>query len=349
MKIRDLEFFLLEGGRNGSTGGRSSLLVRLAAGAGSEGWGEATVTWRSDEPAARRNALLPVVIGRSVFDIEELLTLDELRESALRSAVEMASWDLIGRIVGQPLCHLMGGSFRCRVPLTIRIPSGPAPRVAQWSRELAGQGFHAQVISATGQPDDDIHTVSAIRQSLGERIQLRLDGQGRYDLATARDLCAELEYAQLECFFDPLLIMELHELAALARQVSVPLGACRMLRTLGDVFVLARLGSLPMAMIDLQHVGGLSVARKCAAVAEAAGLSVSLSCSSWSGLGIAAIVQLAAATPAMKTAHACEYHQLNHELLPDWPEVVDGLVAVPQGPGLGVRPDRTRIERLLAG
>jgi len=349
MKISDVEFLLVQGRQGKPIGARPSLLVRLAAGSRLAGWGEATVAWRGDETVARRNVLLPVLVGRSVFDVEELLTLDELREPALRSAVEMAAWDLMARAVGQPLCHLLGGSFRRRVPLTIRIPPGPPARVAQWSRELAQQGFHAQVISASGQPDEDVRAVLAIRQNVGDHIPLRLDGQGRYDLATARDLCAELEYAQLECFFDPLLVMELHELAALARQVSVPLGACRALRTLNDMFVLARLGSVPMAVIDLQHVGGLTAARKCAAVAEAAGVSVSLSCSSWSGLGIAAMVHLAAATPALKTAHACNYDQLNHDLLPDWPEVADGLVAVPQGAGLGVEPDRAQIERMQAG
>jgi L-alanine-DL-glutamate epimerase-like enolase superfamily enzyme len=102
-------------------------------------------------------------------------------------------------------------------------------------------------------------------------------------------------------------------------------------------------------VIDVQRVGGLSAARKCAAVAEAAGVSASLSCSSASGLGIAAMVQLAAATPALRTAHECDYSYLSHDLLVDWPEVVDGLLAVPQGPGLGVQPDRAKIEQMQSG
>ncbi|MBN2217908.1 MAG: hypothetical protein JW719_11090 [Pirellulales bacterium] len=342
MKISDIELFLIEGS-NGKPEARPSLLVRLTASPRIEGWGEAAVSWREDEPAARRGALLPALVGRSVFDVEELLTLDELREPALRSAVETAALDLMARAVGQPLCNLLGGSFRRRVPLTIRIPPGPPSRVAQWSRELAGQGYHAQIISASGRPEEDVRTLEAIRQSAGDLIQLRLDGQARYDLQTARDLCADLEYAQLECFFDPLLLVELHELAAMARQVNVPLGACRMLRTLADVFLLARLGSIPMAIVDPQHVGGLTVARKCAAVAEAAGVSVSLGCSSYLGLGVAAMVHLAAATPSLKTAHACHYHSLNHELPRDSLEVVDGMAAVPQGPGLGIGPDRAMI------
>ncbi|MBN1591254.1 MAG: mandelate racemase/muconate lactonizing enzyme family protein [Pirellulales bacterium] len=349
MKIRDLEFILVEGRGGDQAVPRPSLLVRLTTSDNVEGWGEASVAWRDNEPAARRNALLPVLIGRSVFDVEELLALDEMREPALRAALEMALWDLIARSLGQPLCHLLGGGFRRHVPLSIRVPSGSAARVARLSRELVGQGFHSQVISASGRPEEDVRTIDAIRQNVGEHIELRLDGQSRYDLQTARDLCAELEYMHLECFLDPLIIMELHELAGLARQVNVPLGACRTLRSPADLLLLARLGSIPVAVIDLQYVGGLIATRKCVAVAEAAGLSASLACSSWAGLAVAAMVQLAAASPVLRTAHGCDYDLLNHHLLLDAPDVVDGLVAVPQGPGLGVEPDRAKLERLQAG
>jgi len=349
MKISDLELLLVEGSGGNQENQTRSLLVRLTTAANLEGWGEASAAWRSDELAARRNALLPVLVGRSVFDIEELLALDELRDPALRAALESASWDLIARALGQPLCHLFGGSFRRRVPLTIRVPSGPAAGIAQLSRELSQQGFHAQVILSSGKPEEDVRTINTIRENVGEHIQLRLNGQGRYDLQTARDLCAELEYAQIECLLDPLLVMELPELAALGHQVNVPLGACRPLRAAADVLLLARLGSIPMAVIDLERVGGLTAARKCAAVAEAAGLSMSLGCSSWSGLAAAAMVQLAAASPVLRIANQCDYDLLNHHLLADAPEVVDGLVAVPQGPGLGVEPDRAKLERCQAG
>ena len=288
-------------------------------------------------------------LARALATGPELLLLDELREPALRSAVEMASCDLIGRCVGQPLSRWFGGCFRRRVPLTIRVPSGPTVQVAQISRELAQQGFHSQVILASGEPEQDVRMIELIRRNVGDHIRLRLDGQARYDMHTARDLCVELEYAQLECFVDPLLVMELHELATLARQVNVPIGACRALRSPADVLLLARLGSIHAAVLDVQNVGGLTSARKCAAVAEAADVSVSLGCGSWAGVAAGAMAQLAAAMPVLRAANECTYETLNHHLLLDTPEVVDGLVAVPQGPGLGVRPDRAQIERLQAG
>jgi muconate cycloisomerase len=349
MKIDDVDFTLIELADGRPIGTQPSLLVRLSTADNLEGWGEASGAWREGELEARRQTLLPILLGRSLFDMEELLGLDELRDSALRSAVEMAAWDLITRGVKRPLSHWFGGCFRRRVPLTIRVPVGPADQVAQLSRELAQLGYHSQVLLSSGEPEEDVRAVELIRQNVGDHLQLRLDGQARYDMETARDLCAELEYAQLECFTDPLLIMELHEMATLARQVNVPLAACRALRSPTDVFQLARLGSIQMAVIDSQYVGGLTAARKCAAVAEAAGLSMSLSCCSWSGVAAVAMGQLATALPLLRNANECTYTTLNHHILANAPDVADGMVAVPQGPGLGVEPDRMQIERLQAG
>ena len=101
MKINDLEFHLVEVGCAGSVQPVRSLLVRLTTDSGLKGWGEAGSAWRPGELAARRDALLPVLAGRSIFDIEELHTLEALADAPLRCAVEMACWDLIGR-VGRP-------------------------------------------------------------------------------------------------------------------------------------------------------------------------------------------------------------------------------------------------------
>ena len=348
MKISDVEFFLVQSREGHPVRSKPSLLVRLAASPNREGWGEANVGWRDDEPAARRNAILPVLVGRNVFDIEDLLALDELRDSALRSAVEMASWDLIARSVGQPLCHLFGGGFRRRVPLSIRVPQGSSARVAELSRELAQQGFHAQVISASGDPAQDVRTLDNIRQNVGEHIQLRLDGQGRYDLQTARDLCR----------------VGIHAVGVFLRSAvdhgiaGVGHAGASGERAVGGMPPVAERGrSVSAGPTGFDSNGDCRPAvrrrvdgfAQCAAVAQAAHVSMSLDCASSSGLGLAAMVQLAAATPVLRTAHGCDYHQLNHDLLLDRPEVVDGMIAVPQGPGLGVEPDRARIERLQAG
>src|SRR5947209_615482 len=114
MHISDLELFIIE--LPGSGGAVRSLVVRLAADTGLEGWGEMRKAWRAGELAARRGALLSVLAGREVFDVESILALDALADRALACGLEMALWDLIARAARQPLCHLLGGGYRGRIP-----------------------------------------------------------------------------------------------------------------------------------------------------------------------------------------------------------------------------------------
>ena len=345
MKINDLEFFFVQLQCETRPTPIRCLLVRLVTDTGVEGWGESRLAWRPGELAARREAILGVLSGRSIFDVEELLALEVLGEPSLRSAVETACWDLIGRTLGQPLCHLFGGGYRQRIPVAVRIPVGSPRQVADLARELAEQGFHAQIIESTGQPADDVQTVLVTRESVGDRVELRLDAKASYDLQTARDVCAELEYSRLQFLLDPLNAATLHEVAALGRQTSVRLGVARAIRGPADVLALVRSGAARFAVFDLEQVGGLVAARKCAAVAEAAGVRPSLGGGPSPGLGVAAMLHLAAATPALASCNECAYHQFQDDVLTDPLEIVDGMIAVPQGPGLGVEVDRAKVER----
>jgi muconate cycloisomerase len=310
-----------------------------------EGWGEAQLDWRPDELAGRRNALLPVLAGRSVFDIEDLLGLGAIRSAPLRCAVEMASWDLVGRAAGQPLCHLFGGGYRRRIPLAVRLSGTSAQQVAQLSRELAEQGFHAQILSSLGRLEADLEMAATARQWTQDRAELRLDGAAGYDMDTARDLCGELETAGLKFVLDPLKTRDLEQVASLRRQTSVPLAVWRSVRSPADVLAVVRCGAAPFVVVDLQLVGGMATAKKCAAIAQAAGLGASLAAGPSLGIGMAAMLQLAAATPAYSHCHQSAHHPIRDDFLVEPLEIVEGMIAVPQGPGLGVEVDRAKLER----
>jgi L-alanine-DL-glutamate epimerase-like enolase superfamily enzyme len=345
MILSDLEFHLVQIPCVGQEPPVRCLVVRLATETGLEGWGETQVDWRPSELEARRNAVLPMLAGRSAYDIEDLLHVGALRFAPLRTAIEMACWDLVGRAAGEPLCHLFGGSYRRQVPLSVRV-AGPTPRyVARLSRELAEQGFHSQTIASSGHVEQDLDTLAAVRQMLPDRTKLRFDGAASFDFETAWELCSKLEGEPLQFVLDPLRSPDLTQTAALRRQTSVPLAVRRAIRGPADMIALVRSGAAPSAVIDLRQVGGLAPARKCAAVAEAAGLGASLSVGPSLGVSVAAMLQLAAATPAYAGCNECAVHQLQDDLLVEPLEIVDGMLPVPQGPGLGVEVDRAKLER----
>ncbi|NLF07137.1 MAG: mandelate racemase/muconate lactonizing enzyme family protein [Pirellulaceae bacterium] len=345
MKIHELELFLIESDRCDGPDRPRSLLVRMRTASGLEGWGESAFVWRPDELAARRDSLLAALSGRSVFDIEELHLLDALWPPPIRAAVEMAAWDLLGRVLRQPLCNLLGGFYRRRIPVSVRLEGCGCETAANESRELAEQGFHTITVAGSGIPDDDAAAVKAIRELLGDRITLRLDGQGLYDFEVARDICAELEYEGLQYFLDPIKTAEIHPSAVLGRQTNVPLALWRSIRAGGDVFAAARCGAAPFVVIDLEQLGGIAPAKACAAVACAAGIIPVLGCRASSGVSTAAMLHLAASTPAISIANEIAPCQLRDSVLADSPEIVEGMILVPESPGLGVEVDRSKLER----
>jgi L-alanine-DL-glutamate epimerase-like enolase superfamily enzyme len=345
VNISDLEFYLVEIACDGQKLPLRSLLVRLATDAGMEGWGEAHLPWRTSELGPRRDVLQPILAGRNVFDVEELLELEALDSAPLRSALEMASWDLIGRVAGQPLCHLFGGGYRRRIPVAVRLPGDSDGQMAQRARELADQGFHSQIISSSGQWQRDLQTLATVREGAGERVEWQFDAAANYDVDTARAMCAELEADALKFVLDPLQANDLDQIASLRRQTSVPLAVGRAVATPADVLAVVRSGAAPFVVVDLGLVGGIAPARQCAAIAQAAGISASLGGAPSAGIGVAAMLQLAASTPAFSSCNECVYHQLQDDLLTEPLELLDGMLTVPQTPGLGVEVDRAKVER----
>ncbi len=348
MKIRDLELFLAEVPSSVDRSIYRCLLVRLAAEGRLEGWGEAPGRWTAGELDGRRDMLLAVLRDRSVFDIEELLRLEGLRDPALRCALETACWDIAGRATGQPLCHLFGGGYRRRIPVAVRLAGTAPPRVGQLAGELADQGFHSQIITCSGDPQLDLEMVRAVQQSTGQRAEIRLDGAARYEAEAARDLCAELEYEPVRFFIDPLAGLDLFQTASLRRQTSVSLAVQRSIRTPADMLALVRCGAAASVIVEPHRVGGLLPARKCAAIVEAADLNASVGGGPSVGIAAAAMLHLAASTPGLASGNECAY-QLSDDLLVEPLEVNDGMIALPESPGLGVEIDRDKLEQYQIG
>jgi L-alanine-DL-glutamate epimerase-like enolase superfamily enzyme len=348
MKINDLELFLVADVPEESEQTVRSLLVRLVTDGGMKGWGEAASGWKDSELSARQNSLTAVLKGRSVYDIEELHTLDILSAPGLRCAVEMAFWDLLGKSVGQPLYNLFGGIYRKWIPQAVQLPDGRPERVGKIARELVDQGFHTQVIASTGRLDDDVKIIKAIRENVGDRVQLRLDGKLQFSNEKARELCGELEFADLDFILDPINSGELYPLASLGRQTIIPMAAWRAINSPGDVLAAVRCGAVKHLIVDIERVGGVVPARQCAAIASAAQIHSILGGGPSFGPGTAAILHLAAATAAFTGCQECSQNHLRDTVLKDTIEPVDGMIAIPQSPGLGVRVDRAKIEKYMA-
>lgn len=348
MKIADAEFFLVEIPRGAAASPVRSLLVRLTSDQGIEGWGEAGSRWRAAELDARRAALAPGLVGRSVFNVAELTASDALDGNELRAAVEMAHWDLLGRALKQPLCHLWGGAYRQRIPLAVRLPALPLGALPACARELADCGFPAQILQCTGEMETDVAAAAGVREALGPRAELRIDARNGYRFDAARELAAALNAYQVSLLIDPLAPQDAAELSRFARQTETPVAASAGLRSPRDVLEAVRDEAIRAVVLDPESLGGLSAVRQATAVAEAAGRVAALGGRPTLGVGLAARLQLAAAIPCLAIANESAIHELADDLLVERLVATDGMLTVPEQPGLGVSVDRAALDRWQA-
>jgi L-alanine-DL-glutamate epimerase-like enolase superfamily enzyme len=222
-------------------------------------------------------------------------------------------------------------------------------QLARLADEAEQQGFLTIVVPLSGRLGDDLATVRAIREAVGDRLELRLDGAERFDMEAARDFCAELEFERIGHLLDPLDTRQLHASAALGRQTSVPLAVARAITSPADALAGARCGAAALLVLELDRLGGLLPAHKATTIAEAAGVSVALSTGESVGITSAAMLQLAAARASLQCANECSLPQLADDILADPPELIDGMLTVPQAPGLGVQVDRGKLEQYQIG
>jgi len=347
MTISDLEFFAIQTPPDRQGDCRRSVLLRLVTDSSLEGWGEAVLRWSASQSPDRRAQLLPVLAGRSVFEIEDLLELEALSQPQLRAAVEMACWDLVGQVAQLPLFRLLGGQYRHRIPVAVRLDDHQPDRLAKLAQELFDQGMHWQIVGSLGQVDADLELIERLNRATASRAEICFDAAQHYSMDQARQLCTALEDGRVRVILDPLAGGELDQLVALARQTSVPLGAWRPIGKPADMLLLVRARAVAMAVVDLQRVGGIQRARNCAAIAQAAELPAAVAGCGPAGVATAATLHVAASTPAFLARTDFSQRHVHEDVLVEPLEVSDGMITVPQAPGLGVKVDRSKLEHLF--
>jgi len=344
--IRDLEFQLIRAPEGAGSARDRYVLIRLIFDADLEGWGEAPLPWRVAELGPRREYLLPVLAGRSAFDIAELLDLETLYPPALRAAVETACWDALGRAVGQPVARLLGGVYRERVPCAVQLSAQDVNALTAETRRAIEAGHDLLSLSGSGYVESDLRRVRTVRAVAGPNVALRFDAAGAFDLPSALQFARDLEELQPVMVIDALRRTGWDLYYQLQRGADIPMAACRHIQGPEDVFAAARAAAVDHVIIDVARVGGILRARDCVAVADAAKLGCSLRCGPSLGIQSAAAVQLASALPALTLGHDLPFQEGISASLVSGLKVVDGMYEVPLSPGLGIEVDLERIERL---
>ena len=256
-----------------------------------------------------------------------------------RAAEEMARLDLEarreGRALGEPGAEV--------IPVNRTLPAGPPAEVAAAAGEGLRQGYSCFKLKV-GLPDD-LERVAAVREAIGSWPALRLDANGAWSPEEAVTRITELAPFDIQLVEQPCRTLE--ELASIRSKVVVPIAADESVSTPEEVHAAAEARACDAVNVKLAPSGGFGAARQAVREAESRGLRPYLSSTLDGPWGIAAGLQLASSEGISLACGLATLELFDARIARALPGPADGLMAVPQGPGLGVAVDDDALAEVL--
>jgi D-galactarolactone cycloisomerase len=333
--------------RSGVRNSRSTTLVQIDTDEGVSGLGSCSGNGELIEVIVAR-VLKPLLIGMDPLEIDEIWDKAYVRgghkEFGTRgvgvvalSGIDVALWDILGKVRGVPLYQLLGGRCRDKVPVyaTALYPEEPS-KVARRARGFAEKGFHGVKIKVGFDLEQDIRIVRAVRAELGKDFIVMTDANQGYTVDVA--LKAAKAFADCGVFWleEPLFGEDIAGHAELRERGKVPIAVGENLNMCYafENFVLR--GAVDYLQPDVARAGGITEIKKIAAMAAEHGVPISFH--TWGdGVALAASVHLSA---ALKNSIVMEldytYNPLREELLCEPLAVQNGCLVPLDKPGLGV-------------
>jgi len=266
------------------------LLVEIATDAGLVGIGNAALAPRLSKQVVDLH-LKPLLLGADPWDVEFLWqhmyrkTLAFGRKGIAMvaiSAVDIALWDLLGKAARQPVYRLLGGRTKPRIPVyASRLYSTPLAELADEARRYQSEGYQAMKLRFGWGPVDgaegmqhNVALVRTVREAVGEGIDLMADAYMGWTLDYAKRMLPRLEPFNLRWLEEPVLPDDIHGYAELRRAGRIPIAGGEHEQTLYGFRQLLEARAVDYIQFDTNRVGGLSQARKIAALAEAHSIPV---------------------------------------------------------------------------
>jgi D-galactarolactone cycloisomerase len=346
---------------------KGALVVEIVTDEGIIGWGDCY------GPAAVNKAIVDTVlraslIGRDPFDVEviweELYNkvkdygLTGMTISAI-SGVDIALWDIVGKAVGKPIHKLIGGAFRTELQayatgLYFKDMDRLNEQAVAEARGYVDQGFKAiKMKIGLGSQTKDIDRVAAVRDAIGNDIQLMVDANHCFTVPQAINIGRELEKLGVHWFEEPISPEDLDGYVEVTRKLDMAVAGGENEFTKFSFRRILEKRAMDIVQPDVCAAGGITECKKIAALAQAH--AIQCVPHAWgTAIGLAATMHFLASLPntppcLVPQPPMLEYEQtfnpFRDELSSTALTHVGGIVHVPTGPGLGIEINRAVLDK----
>src|SRR5215204_3012839 len=322
--------------------------------------------------------LKPQLIGRSPQDIEDIWSMLAVSSywrsgpvlNNAMSGVDMALWDIKGKLAGMPLYDLLGGRCRVAAPLYVHASGRDVREVEEDARRFMAEGFryircqiavpgastygvagaldseephphHLRLKQDAWNPSAYVRIVPRLfeemRSALGDEVELLHDIHERIPPIMAINLAKELEQYRLFFLEDPFAPEDNGYFPLLRQQTSIPIAMGELYVNQAEYVPLIKDRLFDFIRVHISDIGGLSPARKLAALCEYFGVRTALhGPGDVSPVGHAANLQLDLSVPNFGIQEAHLFGERTREVFPGCPEIRDGAMWSNEKPGLGI-------------
>jgi len=351
MRLDDLEFFVVHLPRKwtfrtsrSASDTATQVLVRLVAD-GIEGWGNACPNSVTGETAETIAAVLDTIrLETRGFEFARPLDLWMKVESlvagnrAAKAGVDVAAWDITAKLAGKPL-HALLGSTRDRFPTDMTLSLLPLEETLEHARRSVDAGFRALKVKVGEGVEADVRRVVAVREAVGEAVELRVDANQAFTAETALAFLRGVGLAKIALLEQPLPASDLEGMQHLTAVSPVPILADESATTAEDVMRLRWGRCCHGVNLKLMKCGGITPALEMAAVCESAAFPIMVGCMGESAVSILAGLHFALAQKSLKWLDLDSHLNLRGDVCAG-PVIRGGSLVAPERPGLGLGPVR---------
>ena len=264
----------------GATTEKTEIIVALYDNHGRVGWGEASPSalilgCTPDSVPSALDLLIPAVLGedpRRLSFLVEKMDRVLLGNAAAKAAVDLALHDLVGKIYGEPVWRLLGGSFAEPLETDFTVSIDTPEAMAEEARKLVDAGFRAIKVKVGEDPKLDVQRVKAVREAVGENVKLWIDANQGWTPQEAVWALARIAELRVEFVEQPVSAWNLEGMRWVRERSPVPVMADESVHSPQDALLAIKLGACDYVNIKLMKAGGLLRAKEIATICKNAGI-----------------------------------------------------------------------------
>lgn len=340
--------------RIGLSRGITVVIAEVTTDGGLTGIGESPCLFPPGETTKGvMDAAGPFLIGEDPFDHERIykrilglngLYYDRIFAGLALSGLDLALWDLMGKIAKQPLYKLLGGRVHAKARFICIVPVADPETMARNAQKVVDEGGETIYVKYDGDDQALLDRLAAIRQAVGPKPKLRVDFNQGLSSGFAVKFIRELERFDLEAVEQPCAEDDLDGMRYVRQSVPTPVISDESSKTFHGAYRTIKAEAADIIEVDPYTTDGVWGVRKVCGMAEAASLPVVLHSVAELGINQMKLVHLAVSTPNATLDHQTVYDYNSDDIIRGGLMRFDRWTMTPSDlPGLGVELDQAKL------